>query len=261
MRRRDFIALLGGAAATWPLAARAQQAAMPVVGFLDLFSPKPNEPSIVAFRQGLAETGYSEGRNVAIEFRRANAQPMRLRELAADLVSRQVAVIVASGGGAAVALAAKAATSTIPIVIAVGVDPVKTGLVASLNRPGGNITGVTDFTHELAGKRFDLLRELVPQATTVAYLSGGPGNLSYEEQKSEMLAAANALGRQLVVVEARSGNDFETAFTTLSNAERARLSSGPFRFSSAIATNFWRWRRATRFRRCILGDRMPWPAV
>jgi putative ABC transport system substrate-binding protein len=228
MRRRDFIALLGGAAAAWPLVARAQQAAMPVVGFLDLFSPKPNEPSIVGFRKGLAEAGYIEGRNVAIEFRGANAQPMRLRELAADLVSRQVAVIVAAGGGDAGVLAAKAATSTIPIVFEIGTDPVKSGLVASLNRPGGNITGVTSLTHELAGKRFDLLRELVPQAMAVAYLSGGPGYQSYEEQKSEMLAAANALGRQLVVVEARSGNDFETAFTTLVERGAGALIVGAF---------------------------------
>jgi len=213
MRRRKFITLLGGAAA-WPLAARAQQSAMPVIGFLDIRSAAENTRLIAEFRQGLAEAGYVEGRNVAIEFRWAEGHYDRLPALAGDLVRRQAAVIVATGA-LGTALAAKAATSTIPIVFMQGADPVKYGLVASFNRPGGNVTGVVFRSIEIASKRLDFLSELVPQATTVAYLSGGASFLTFEEQKSNMLAAANTLRRQVIVLECRSEGDFDAAFASL----------------------------------------------
>jgi putative ABC transport system substrate-binding protein len=207
-KRRDFITLLGGATA-WPLAARAQQP-MPVVGFLHIAFPGPYTQQLAAFRQGLKQSGYVEGQNVAIDHRWANNEYDRLSELAADLVHRRVAVIAAAGGAPS-ALAAKGATSTIPIVLVFGSDPVRLGLVASLNRPGGNITGVTFLTTELMAKRLDLLRELTPQATTIAYLAD-LRSIAGQEMQRDMLAAAGALGRQVAVVEARSPRDFEPAF-------------------------------------------------
>ena len=189
IRRRTFITLLGGAAASWPLAARAQQRAMPVVGFLDFFGPRPLE----AFRAGLAEQGFVEGRNLSFEYRSAGGNGRLLPELTTDLVRRRVSVIVALGA-AAPALAAKVATSTIPIVFLLGGDPVTVGLVASLNRPGGNITGINTLTSELLGKRLDLLLKLVPQARKIGFLSGTRNYLAYEEQTTAMSAAGHALG-------------------------------------------------------------------
>jgi putative ABC transport system substrate-binding protein len=234
LKRREFITLLGGAAATWPLAARGQQPAVPVIGFLFARS-LPNILPPPGFRQGLKEAGYGE--NVAIEVRGGDNQIDRLRELAADLVRHQVSVIVTSGG-AMPALAAKAATSTIPIVFMMGPDPVKYGVVASLSRPGGNATGVSILNHELAAKRLDLLRQLIPQMTTVGYLAGVPG-LSSEDQKSDILEAASTLGLQVIVVEVRSERDFEAAFATLVDRRAGALihNASPIIFSHLNAVS------------------------
>jgi putative ABC transport system substrate-binding protein len=211
MRRREFIGLLGGAAA-WPIAASAQQSAMRVIGFLGLGSPGPKSPRVTALLEGVAEAGYVAGQNVAIEFRWANFQASLLPRLVAELVGRQVAVIVTEGSPYA-ALAAKAATSTIPIVFEITGDPVKYGLVAGLNRPGANVTGMTSLAAELVTKRLNLLLELVPQVTKVGYLSGPSASPVFESQRDEMLAAGRALGRQIIVLEVRR-LDFEAAFAT-----------------------------------------------
>jgi putative ABC transport system substrate-binding protein len=213
MNRRDLITLFGGIAVVWPFRAPAQQTdRAPVIGLLHSGSPEQNRDRLAAFRKGLSEAGFVEGRNVAIEYRWAAGQNDKLPALAADLIRRQVNVI-ATPGSTDAALAAKAATTTIPIVFAAGSDPVALGLVPSLNRPGGNVTGVTFLTTELMAKRLELLRELVPQATTVAYLAdvqAVPG----QEMVRDTLAAAGVLGRQIAVVEARSDHDFEPAFAT-----------------------------------------------
>ena len=211
MRRRDFITALGGVAA-WSLTARAQQQPMPVIGWLTLGSTKGTAGFLAAFRQGLNEYGYVEGQNVAVEYRSANDKPDRLPELAADLVHSQVAVIFATGSGAA--RTAKAATSAIPLVLLTGSDFVQTGIVDSLGRPGGNITGVSLLDTQLMAKRLDLLCELLPQLTSVAYLAPGQRVGASPYMTRDMLAAARMLGRQLVIAEARSENDFEHAFAT-----------------------------------------------
>jgi putative ABC transport system substrate-binding protein len=212
MRRREFITFLGGVVA-WPLAARAQQPKMPVVGFLNAASPGPLRQQIAAFREGLKDSDYVEGQNVAVEYRWAEGQYDRLPALVADLVRQQVSVIV-SGGGAPAVLAAKAATTTIPIVFSAGADPVGLGLVASLNRPGGNITGVYQFTSGLEAKRLGLLREMVPKATSIAVLVN-PNFADAENQLRDVHEAAARLGVQLVVVRANAESDFEAAFLTL----------------------------------------------
>jgi len=213
MKRRHFITLLGSAAAAWPLAARAQQPAMPVIGYLGAQSPAAFASRVRAFREGLAETGYAEGRNVAIEFRWAEGQHDRLPALAADLVARQVAVIVAPGGAPA-AIAAKSATTTIPIVFEMGADPIAIGLVSSLNRPGGNLTGVSSLNVEVTPKRLEILHEAVPTAAVMAVLVN-PTSPTADSQLKSLQAAARALGLQLHVLHASTERDFDSVFETL----------------------------------------------
>jgi putative ABC transport system substrate-binding protein len=212
LRRREFITLLGGAAASWPLIARAQQASMPVVGYLYSGSLEPSAHLVAAFRTGLGETGYIEGQNVAIEYRYAQNENDRLPELAADLVRRRVAVLVAPGSTPA-ALAAKAATATVPVVFSGGGDPVQAGLVASLNRPGGNVTGVTTMSVELGAKRLGLLHELLPAAARFAVLVN-PNSPLTEPFVTDVRAAASGIGRQIEVLTASTNRDIDAAFAS-----------------------------------------------
>jgi putative ABC transport system substrate-binding protein len=208
MKRREFIAFIGGTVA-WPLAARAQQA-MPVIGFLRSATLADVPHWVTAFRQGLKEGGFVEGQNVAIEYRSADNQPDRLPALVTDLIRQSVAVIVANGPAAQ---EAKAATTTVPIVFAIGSDPVRDGLVASLNRPGGNVTGVVFFSGVVATKRLELLRQVVPRATIIAVLVN-PNTPVTEAERTDVQAAAQAFGQQLVIFDVSSERDIETAFAT-----------------------------------------------
>jgi putative ABC transport system substrate-binding protein len=224
MRRRRFITLIGGAAA-WPLAARAQQPTMPVVGFLNISSPGRYAPRVAAFRQGLKEAGYIEARNVTIEYRWAEDQPDRLPAMMVDLVQSKVAVIAATSTPAV--LAAKAATTTIPIVFETGADPVQLGLVASLNRPGGNVTGVTSLTQEVMPKLLELLRELLPTVRVIALLVNPADPAIAEANTSQALAAAHTLGLELHVLNASSEHDFEGVFAKLVELRAGGLVVGP----------------------------------
>jgi putative ABC transport system substrate-binding protein len=211
LRRREFIAALGSAA-TLPLAARAQQQATPVIGFLHLFSPEAVAPGLAAFRSGLSQAGYVDGRNVRIEFRSAENQSDRLPALAADLVSRHVTAIFA--GSAPAAVAAKVATTSIPIVFAMGEDPIKEGVVSRLNRPGGNVTGFSDFSNQVFGKRLGLLHEIVPRAARFGLLVN-PENANAEPDTKEAQVAANALARELRVFRPRTEGDLDAAFAAV----------------------------------------------
>jgi putative tryptophan/tyrosine transport system substrate-binding protein len=210
MQRRDFIKLVAGSVVTWPLAARAQQPARPVVGFLRDTSLADADHLVTGFRNGLEEAGFVEGQNVVVEYRSANDQLERLPVLVADLIGRQAAVIV---GNTNAALAAKAVTTTVPIVFASGSDPVTDGLVASLNRPGGNVTGVTFLSSELGAKRLDLVRELVPKASIIAMLVN-PNSPEAVRERQAVQAAAQAISQRLIVLEVNSEQEIDTAFAT-----------------------------------------------
>jgi ABC-type uncharacterized transport system substrate-binding protein len=218
MRRREFIRLVGGAAVAWPLAAHAQQAAMPIVGVLDSSSASEYAPFLATFREGLEEAGFIEGRNVAIEYRWAEGSYDRLPSLAAELVRIPVAVLVATG----ITAAAKATTSTVPIVFNTGGDPVRFGLVAGLNKPGGNVTGVASLGKVLVAKRFELFRELVPKANVVAFLVN-PNNAVAALDTSDAQAAATTLGYKLIVVKASSAGEIDAAFATIAEQRSGGL--------------------------------------
>jgi putative ABC transport system substrate-binding protein len=246
MKRREIITLLAGAAASsfaWPLAARAQQPSIPVVGYVHSDSPQTAAGLLAAFREGLSETGYVEGQNVAIEYRWAGNDLSRLAELVADLVRRRVAVIATPGSSAA-ALAAKAATTTIPIVFSLGLDPVQLGLVDSLSRPGGNITGVNSMSNELVAKRLGLLHELLPTATRLGVLVN-PQNPTTESLKRDVEAAAATIGPQIGFFNAGTGAEIDTAFASLVQGGPTHLWSIPTTSSSTVAYNSSRWPRAT----------------
>jgi putative ABC transport system substrate-binding protein len=229
MRRRELIAALGAAASSplWPRAVAAQQRTRPVVGYLDLGSPSQDSPLLTSFRRGLAEAGFIDGQNVTFEYRWADNRLDELPRLAAELVRRAPAVIVAVGSPIS-AHAARTATSTIPIVFAMDVDPVKYGLVDSFNRPNGTMTGISFLSSVLAGKQLDLLLELVPQTTTVAYLSGSSSAPVFKDLRDNIVAAAQALGRRLIVLEARSEIDLDAAFSTLIERQAGALVVGAF---------------------------------
>jgi putative tryptophan/tyrosine transport system substrate-binding protein len=224
MKRRAFITLLSGAAVGWPVAARAQQPAMPVVGFLNSAAPDLYAPFVRAFRQGLAETGYVEGQNVAIEFRWAEGRLDQLPELLSDLIRRQVAVIAATSTPGA--LAARAANTTIPIVFTTANDPVRLGLVESLSRPGGNMTGATQLNMEVAPKRLEIFHELIPAATDFAHLVNPADPIVAEIGIRESEAAARALGLKLHVFNAASEADFEKVFATVAQRRLGGLLVG-----------------------------------
>jgi putative ABC transport system substrate-binding protein len=227
MKRRDFITLLGGAVAAWPLAARAQQRTMPVIGFLASAAPELYTSRLRAFRRGLSEAGYVEGRNVAIEYRWAHDQYGRLPELAADFVRRQVSVIAAAGTAAT--WAAKAATTSVPIVFMMGADPVGAGFVANLSRPGGNLTGATILAVELGAKLLEVLHELLPNADVVAALVN-PASPNAETTLRELRVAANTLGLQIYALHASTGSDLILAFSNMAQRKAAGLVIAPDAF-------------------------------
>ena len=229
MKRREFITLLGGAAAAWPLAARAQQS-MPVIGYVNSGTAGANVKNIAAFRAGLTKAGFVEGQNVAIEFRWAENQFDRLPALVTGLINRPAAVIV---GNTLAASRAKAATATIPIVFTTGSDPVRDGLVTSLARPGGNVTGVVFITGELGSKRLELLRQFIPKARTIAMLVN-PNTPETEAERKEIQVAAQKMGLSLIILDVASGGDIEAAFATLAarGADSLLVGTGTFTFNS-----------------------------
>jgi putative ABC transport system substrate-binding protein len=247
VRRRDFITLLGGAAAAWPLAAGAQQPAMPVVGILNTRSPGDAADHVAAFRRGLSEIGFVDSRNITIEYRWAEGQYDRLPALAAGLVGLQVAVILAAGGSAP-AQAAKAATANIPIVFISGGDPVTTGLVASINRPGGNVTGVSIVSSVLQAKRLELLHQLVPGAAVIGVLVN-PNYPDVGLQQRELQEAAGTIGQQIRFVSAGTERASKPHFQPSSNTELTLSWSPTIRFSLVAAIKLSRWRRAMGYRR------------
>jgi putative ABC transport system substrate-binding protein len=259
MRRREFITLLGGAAVAWPLTARAQQPAIPVVGYVHSDSPQPVAGLLAAFREGLSETGYVEGQNVLIEYRWAENDLSQLPELVADLVRRRVAVIATPGSSAA-ALAAKAATTTIPIVFSLGLDPVQLGLVASLSRPGGNITGVNSMSNELAAKRLGLLRELLPTATRFGVLVN-PKNPTTQSLKKDLEAAAGRSMHKSSSLPPLLEPTSTRPLRALCKGEPTHSWSIPTTCSSTVAYNSLRWRRATPCQRFIPCALMRKPAA
>jgi putative ABC transport system substrate-binding protein len=236
MRRREFISLVGGAAA-WPVAARAQQTTLPVIGMLTAGSPTAYAAFVAAFRKGLNETGYVEGQNVTIEYHWLEGQYDRLRAVVADLVRRDVTVI-ATPGSAPAALAAKAATATIPIVFAVGEDPVRLGLVASLARPGGNATGINFFTAELVAKRLELLHELVPKAARIAVLINPANAVTTEPTLRDVETAARTLGLKIQIFNASTSREIDAAFTSLAREGAEALFVGPDGFFSSRKVQF-----------------------
>ena len=239
MRRREFIKLLGGGGISLPQVARAQQPVMPVVGFLNGASPGGYAPMVAAFRQGLSESGFVEGQNVTIEYRWAEGRMDRLPAMAADLVHRNVAVI--AGTSAPGALAAKAATTTIPIVFETGEDPVKLGLIASLNHPGANITGVTQLNAVVAPKRLELLHDLVPTATIMALLVNPANRTVAESQSSEMLSAAGTLGIELHVLNATGERDFDAVYRKLVQLRAGGLVAGADTFLDSLSKPLGAW--------------------
>jgi putative ABC transport system substrate-binding protein len=255
IRRREFIFTLGGAAAAWPFAARAQQPAMPVIGFLSGGSSWEYAQLAAAFRKGLSETGYEEGSNVWIEYRWAEGRYDRLPALAADLARRKVAVIASNSPAT---IAAKAVTTTIPIVFITGSDPVKLGFVASLNRPGGNVTGVSFFAGLLEAKRLGILRELVPTAASIAALLN-PKFPDAEAQSKEVQEAARTLGLQVQILRASIERELDTAFEKLT--ELLACSSAPTLSSSVGAITSSRLRPATPFRRFTFSANTQWPVA
>jgi putative ABC transport system substrate-binding protein len=257
LNRRDVL-MLGGAAVAWPLAARAQQKAMPVIGFLSPGSSGPFAPFVAAFRQGLNEAGYVEGHNVLIEYRWAEGRYERLPALAADLVGRKVDVMMA--GGPPAAHAAKNATSTIPIVFHAGADPITEGLVASLARPGGNLTGVSLMAAEIGPKRLELLSELVPQARVIA-LPINPNNSNAEPVMRELREAARARGVELPILRPTPKARSTPLLSPWSNCTWVRSSSAPTCSSPVGSSNSRRWHQIMPFRRSMSGASSLWPAV
>jgi ABC-type uncharacterized transport system substrate-binding protein len=245
--RREVMTLLGGATAAWPLAARAQQPAIPVIGYLNNGSPESDVPRLTGLRRGLNQTGYIEGRNLVIEYRWAGNQAGRLPALATDLVQLRVAVIVSPGLVAT--LAAKAATTSIPIVFSVGADPVQLGLVASLNRPGGNLTGFSNVTSELGAKGLALLHELVPGTATIGFLEN-PNNPTFELTTRDVLAAAPVMGLTVQTLKASTDREIDAAFASLVQARTGALLVGTDFFSTAGLSGSLNLRHTTQFRLC-----------